>query len=143
MARWERILRKRDANWWDQGVHFTCLPDCGKCCDEPGGIVFLSRNDAERIAKHFNLDLKEWIKNHCRTSHDGRFILESKPEDGRCIYLNKDKKCDIYEVKPSQCSAFPFWGENLISERSWSKTKQICPGIDYPDAILIDKKRYG
>tara|TARA_B100001750_G_scaffold237380_1_gene242408 strand:- start:8259 stop:8738 length:480 start_codon:yes stop_codon:yes gene_type:complete len=138
MARWERMFRNRDDGWWKNGINFTCIPECGRCCDEPGGIVYLSREDATRIAKHFDMTLKDWLSNHSRTTHDGRFVLESKPEDGRCIYLSGDKSCSIYSVKPSQCSAFPFWRENLVSNRAWEKTKGMCPGIDHPDAIVID-----
>ncbi|MBO57990.1 MAG: zinc/iron-chelating domain-containing protein [Euryarchaeota archaeon] len=138
MARWERMFRNRDDSWWKNGVNFTCIPDCGRCCDEPGGIVYLSREDATRIAKNFDMTVKDWLSKNCRTTLDGRFVLESKPEDGRCIYLAPDKTCTIYEVKPSQCSAFPFWRENLVSDRAWQKTKAMCPGIDHPDAIVID-----
>ena len=138
MERWKRMFSDRDEGWWNNGVNFVCIPECGQCCDEPGGIVYLSQEDATRIAEHYNVELKEWLTKHCRTTHDGRFVLESNPEDGRCIYLTADKACSIYEVKPSQCSAFPFWRENLVSDRAWRKTKRMCPGIDHPEAILID-----
>jgi hypothetical protein len=26
----------------------------------------------------------------------------------------------------------------MVSDRSWSKTKRLCPGVDHPDAILVD-----
>ena len=48
--------------WWADGVHFTCQPDCGRCCDEPGGIVYLSRNDAKRLAEHANLSVRDFEK---------------------------------------------------------------------------------
>jgi len=137
MSRWKRRFASKEAPWWESGVNFICVPDCGRCCDEPGGIVYLSREDAERIANHFQVSLKQWLAENCRTSFDGRFVLESKPEDGRCIYLTGEKMCSIYEVKPAQCSAFPFWRENLVSGRSWEKTKELCPGIDHVDAIEI------
>ena len=43
--------------WWADGVHFSCQPDCGRCCDEPGGIVDLSRVDAQRLADHAGLSV--------------------------------------------------------------------------------------
>ncbi len=137
MSKWARRFNIENDAWWNKGVNFTCLPDCGRCCDEPGGIVYLSREDADRIAAHFTKPLKEWLAESCRTTFDGRFALESKPEDGRCIYLTDGKVCSIYEVKPAQCSAFPFWRENLVSQRAWVKTKKICPGINHQDSIKI------
>lgn len=138
MARWERMFRDRDDSWWNSGVNFTCLPNCGKCCDEPGGIVYLSKEDADRIAAHHQIPTEEWLERDCRRTYDGRWVLESNEEDGKCIFLNGDKTCKIYQVKPAQCSAFPFWRENMVSDRSWRKTKAICPGIDHPEAIVID-----
>ena len=128
----------RGDDWWGAGVNFTCLPDCGKCCDEPGGIVYLSLEDAERIAQHHGLETELWLTRDCRRTHDGRWVLESREEDGICIFLKEDKTCSIYQVKPAQCSAFPFWRENMVSDRSWRKTKRLCPGIDHPEAIIID-----
>ncbi|MBT4059858.1 MAG: YkgJ family cysteine cluster protein [Euryarchaeota archaeon] len=138
MTKWNNRFRPPKDEWWSKGIDFTCLPECGRCCDEPGGIVYLSRQDAERIAEHQEMSLVSWLEKFCRTTYDGRFVLESKPSDGRCIYLTSEKVCTIYEVKPAQCSAFPFWGENLVTDRAWQKTKTICPGIDHPDAIMID-----
>lgn len=124
--------------WWDDGINFTCIDDCGKCCDEPGGIVYLSPEDAIRISSHFNLEVTKWLRRDCRRTLDGRWILNSRPKDDICIYLNRNKMCDIYESKPTQCSAFPWWRENLRSEKSWNKTIDSCPGLSSEDAILID-----
>ena len=120
--------------WWADGVHFSCQPDCGRCCDEPGGIVYLSRNDVKRIAK---LSLREYLKRDCTTTLDGRYILRSNQSDGICIYLDGKKQCGIYEVRPQQCKAFPWWAENLRSKRSLNKVKSSCPGLTAEDAILI------
>jgi len=128
----------KKASWWESGIKFTCLPNCGKCCNEPNGIVYLSLKDMTRLAAFQNMSLSEWIKRDCRKTLDGRYVLKSKPENLICIYLDDDLKCNVYDSKPDQCSAFPWWNENLINEKSWNKTKQICPGIEHPDALLID-----
>ena len=77
--------------WWAEGVQFTCQPDCGRCCDEPGGIVYLSRNDVERLAQHANLTVPEYLKKDCTTTLDGRYVLRSNQSDGICIYLDENK----------------------------------------------------
>ena len=123
--------------WWSEGVRFTCQPDCGRCCDEPGGIVYLSRNDVERLAQHANLTVPEYLKKDCTTTLDGRYVLRSNQSDGICIYLDENKQCTIYEVRPQQCKAFPWWAENLRSQRSWKQVKASCPGLTAKDAILI------
>ena len=123
--------------WWAEGVRFTCQPDCGRCCDEPGGIVYLSRNDVERLAQHANLTVPEYLKKDCTTTLDGRYVLRSNQSDGICIYLDENEQCTIYEVRPQQCKAFPWWAENLRSQRSWKQVKASCPGLTAEDAILI------
>ena len=113
-----------------EGVHFSCQANCGKCCDEPGGIVYLSPDDAQRLADHADLPVDAWLERDTRQTYDGRYVLKSREEDGICIHLNDQKQCNIYEVRPQQCRAFPWWGENLATASAWKKVKATCPGID-------------
>jgi len=137
-----RVIRKhvgrRRPEWWEAGIRFTCLPNCGRCCDEPDGLVYLSREDASRISNNFDLEVDEWLEKDARKTHDGRYVLKSTTEKRTCIYIKEDKSCKIHNVKPAQCSAFPFWKENIQDDPSWRKTIEICPGLVHPDAILID-----
>ena len=121
-----------------EGVAFRCQPNCGRCCDQPGGIVYLSPDDAERLAEHAGLDVEAWLERDTRKTFDGRYVLKSREEDGVCIHLNEQKQCSIYEVRPQQCKAFPWWGENLATPAAWGTTKAACPGIDADDAIIVD-----
>jgi Fe-S-cluster containining protein len=121
-----------------EGVAFRCQPNCGRCCDQPGGIVYLSPDDAERLAEHAGLDVQAWLERDTRKTFDGRYVLKSREEDGVCIHLNEQKQCSIYEVRPQQCKAFPWWGENLATPAAWGTTKAACPGIDAEDAIVVD-----
>ncbi|MGA0240212.1 MAG: YkgJ family cysteine cluster protein [Poseidonia sp.] len=121
-----------------EGVAFRCQPNCGRCCDQPGGIVYLSPDDAERLAEHAGLDVEAWLERDTRKTFDGRYVLKSREEDGVCIHLNEQKQCSIYEVRPQQCKAFPWWGENLATPAAWGTTKAACPGIDAEDAIVVD-----
>lgn len=124
--------------WWMSGVKFSCQSGCGKCCDEPGGIVYLSKRDAQRISISLNLSVTDWLERDCQQTLDGRYILKSRASDGICIYLNDDKSCSIYQNRPQQCAAYPWWAENLATERSWQQAKLECPGLTAEDAILID-----
>ena len=124
--------------WWMKGVPFSCQADCGKCCDEPGGIVYLRPEDAKILSKHHQLEMDEWLERDCRQTIDGRFVLKSDPITDICIYLSADKKCTVYESRPVQCKSYPFWPENLRSERSWKRTIEECPGLYSEDAIIID-----
>ena len=124
--------------WWMKGVKFSCQEGCGRCCDEPGGIVYLSPRDAERISQSHEMNVEDWLERDCRKTLDGRYVLKSRPVDDVCIYLDENKQCSIYSVRPQQCAAFPWWGENLATERAWKKVKEECPGLTAEDAIVID-----
>ena len=126
------------APWWMEGVHFACQPNCGRCCDQPGGIVYLSPDDAQRLADHAGLPVEAWLDRDTRQTLDGRFVLKSRDSDGVCIHLNERHQCSIYAVRPQQCRAFPWWGENLATPGAWKATKASCPGIDAEDALLVD-----
>tara|TARA_B100001996_G_scaffold84442_1_gene62282 strand:- start:956 stop:1321 length:366 start_codon:yes stop_codon:yes gene_type:complete len=99
--------------------------------------VFLGRDDAARLAEHHGMEVDDWIEKDCTRSQNGRYVLKSRPDDGICIYLNEDKTCSVYKSKPDQCSAFPWWNENMASNRSWHKTVQICPGLRQPGAKVV------
>ncbi len=53
-------------NWWSSGINFSCQPNCGKCCDEPDGIVYLSMSDIKRLAEFHKMNLQEWVNRDCK-----------------------------------------------------------------------------
>jgi len=110
--------------WWANGVSFQCQPDCGRCCDQPGGIVYLAPTDAEKLAEHAGMDVEAWLRRDCTKTLDGRYILRSRQGDGVCIYLDEKKQCNVYQVRPQQCQSLPWWAENLRSKRSWKQVKE-------------------
>ena len=65
-------------------------------------------------------------------------ILKSDQYTDICIYLDGEKKCTVYEARPAQCRSFPFWAENVRSDRSWQLTVSSCPGLDSEEAFIID-----
>ena len=131
-------VESRGEEWWKDGIPFTCLPDCGRCCNEPNGIVHLSIDDAECLAEYFEIPVEQWLERDCRRRGDGKWVLKSRPVDGICIYLDEDMKCSVYSSKPTQCSAFPWWNENLRSERSWRKVVRNCPGLSVENAPVVN-----
>jgi len=45
-----------------------------------------------------------------------------------CVFW--DRGCSVYEVRPMQCSAFPFWESILASSGSWEIAAASCPGMN-------------
>lgn len=114
--------------WYEDGLNFTCAPDCGGCCTDHGEytFVYLAAKDERAIARFLELD-RETFRQRYTTLDEGHRVLRMDSPD--CPFLDK-KRCSIYPVRPRQCRTFPFWEENLSSPRTWKKLAKFCPGID-------------
>ena len=56
------------------------------------------------------------------------FHLKEDPKNPDCMFL-KDKKCSVYEARPTQCRTWPFWPE-VMPAKAWKKeVLAFCPGI--------------
>ncbi len=93
-----------------QEVGFEC-DFCARCCTrEFNDHVFLLNDDATRI-KAISPDSLEPAPYYELCDQHGRFYVSGYAlkikEDGSCIFLN-EKRCSIYEQRPSICSLFPY-----------------------------------
>jgi Fe-S-cluster containining protein len=118
--------------WYAAGLHFECL-GCGGCCSGPGeGYIWVSRPEIEFIADFLNISVEQLREKYLRRVGLRTTIIEQEATKD-CIFLrniNGQKKCIIYEFRPSQCRNWPFWSENLSSPGAWNKAAQKCPGIN-------------
>lgn len=111
---------------YQEGIRFECQ-GTGKCCLSRGthGYVYMTLQDRKRMAKHFELTTHEFTKLHCDKT-EGWYHL--KVPQGDCKFL-QDKKCLVYDARPTQCRTWPFWPENMTA-KAWNKEViQFCAGI--------------
>lgn len=120
-------------NWYEKGVPFKCT-SCGKCCTG-SGCVSLSENEAKDIAKYLELSFEKFLSLYCIKSM-GKYLLKDLPGTDHCIFL-KEKKCSIYEHRPTQCKTFPYWPSIMRSKKNWDSEARHCEGINHPEADLI------
>lgn len=106
-------------------VQFECQPDCSNCC-KTGGFVLISEKDVVNISVFLKVSKEEFLKKY--TCTEGKKILLKDQKINDCIFLENDK-CSIYPVRPKQCQTFPFWPQNVKSEKRWDIICQECPGI--------------
>lgn len=114
--------------WWKEGIRFQCQGS-GKCCTSHGefGFVFLTTEDRKKMAKHFGLTLLQFTHKYCQ-EQNGFWHLKEDSKNLDCMFL-KDKKCGVYEVRPTQCRTWPFWPE-VMSPKAWKKdVVEFCPGV--------------
>lgn len=99
-----------------------CL-QCANCCKTTPAIV--TRPDARRIAKHLGITSKAFIKKYLLEDFDGSLMINGVP----CTFLNQDNTCQIYEVRPEACSAYPHTDQFGFNRRSKMNALNtiVCP----------------
>lgn len=130
--------------WYKEGLGFECT-QCGKCCTGQPGYVWVNEEEMAAMAKALNISVELFKKRYTRQRDNGFALTEKKPNND-CVFL-KDKKCEVYQARPSQCQTFPWWKENLNTEESWNLAAKECEGISqiapivpYEQIIQILKK---
>lgn len=122
-----------DPPWYEKGLRFECT-GCGQCCTGAPGYIWVNEQEIQQIAAFLNLTLEEFSRCYLRRVQ-GSFSLLELPKTYDCIFL-KDKKCQIYQVRPTQCRTFPWWPQNLKSEKEWEEASRHCEGI-HMEAPLV------
>lgn len=128
----------KKTEWWAEGVRFQCQGS-GNCCisRDEYGFVFLTLSDRKRFAKYFGITIQAFTKKYC-TKRAGLFHLTEIKTDPNCMFL-KDKKCSVYQARPTQCRTWPFWPE-VMNAKTWQKeVSSFCPGIGKGPLISAEK----
>ena len=87
---------------------FTCIPNCGRCCQ----IVSIPVEVFEKHTLDFQKPLKWLLYSSgevdcpkCNTRIIAKQVW-AVTEDGFCIFQKPDKQCAIYEDRPAICHLF-------------------------------------
>lgn len=114
--------------FYSQGLRFGCTR-CSACCTRESGYVFLSALDMRRLARRLDLCDEEFFLEYCEVV-DLEIVqrVSLVADDSVCVFW-KDGGCSVYEDRPLQCRAYPFWGVNLVDRRTWARGAEECPGI--------------
>lgn len=121
-------LNMPEKKFYEEGLRFECQGS-GKCCTSHGefGHVFLTLEDRKRFAKVLNMRAGEFTKKYCDQLGP---VWKLREEAGNpdCIFL-KDKRCSVYEGRPTQCRTWPFWPD-VMNAKSWkTEVASFCPGV--------------
>jgi uncharacterized protein len=120
--------------WWRDGVRFACQGS-GNCCVSRGayGYVYLTLEDRRRLARTVGLPTGRFTRQYCAKT-DGLFHLKDSGPD--CIFLD-DRRCSVYDGRPTQCRTWPFWPENM-SARAWTAIAAFCPGVGKGKVVPLE-----
>lgn len=126
-----------DREWYADGLRFACT-QCGNCCTGPPGAVWFNKAEGKAMAAARNLDEKTFYATYAHKL-DGKWsLVENQTEHGfDCIFLDRTTHpgravCSIYNARPLQCRTWPFWPENLQTQRHWETVRRRtpCPGMN-------------
>ena len=97
---------------------------CGNVSNvEPAAVsgCILNEDEPRRMAAFLKISRGNSLK-YCEISATRRRLVLKFYPDESCIMINGSNKCIIHEVKPSQCSGFPYTWQN-------SDSNELCPGM--------------
>jgi uncharacterized protein len=127
------VAQAQSQLWYADGLRFSCH-QCGNCCSGSPGYVWLSLEDMKNIAAFLKVEFETFTKTYVRHVKGGYSLIERANYD--CIFLRRENgksMCGIYPVRPTQCRTWPFWNDNLKSQRAWADAATRCPGMADPN----------
>jgi Predicted Fe-S-cluster oxidoreductase len=96
-----------------KGLKFNCLEGCGFCCSFPAEVRECEKNFPVILEKDAGA-FRKWDDGHPYL--DGIYTFKQHNDRGACIFLNENKRCDIYDIRALLCRTFPvkfFFGWRL------------------------------
>ena len=111
--------------WYKDGIFFKCKK-CSGCCTGFEGFVWITKEDIFKISNFLKITELEFLKKYTRYVGKKISLIEIG-NNFDCIFL-KNKKCQIYNIRPKQCKTFPFWTELLKSKKAFYENTKSCPG---------------
>ncbi len=104
--------------------NINCL-DCAACCKNYSPRF--KTPDIRRIAKHLKMKEGAFIEKYLLLDEEGDYVVNRKP----CPFLGNDNFCSIYDIRPSDCSRFPYTDEDVLLKRTTLTlmNSTFCPAV--------------
>lgn len=110
-----------------QGLRFQCT-GCGGCCTGRGEhYIAVAAAEQNLIQRYLGISRSWFRRRYLVFYEDG--IASLRWERDRCVFLDGDRRCRIYAVRPAQCRGYPFWPEVVASQAAWDSEARRCEGI--------------
>ena len=131
------LLPEDDKAWHSKGLRFECT-GCGACCTGSPGVVWVTEEEIASMAAAQGMPVPDFTSRYVRKV-GGRLSLKERSRTYDCVFLS-GKRCEIYDVRPTQCRTYPFWPKILASPETWKAEAAYCEGIR-PDAPWVAPDR--
>jgi Fe-S-cluster containining protein len=101
-----------------------CL-ECANCCKNHSPTF--KATDIKRISKYLGLKEAAFVDTYLKLDEENDFVVKQSP----CAFLNEDNSCHIYDVRPSDCSRYPYTDEDVFIKRKalTMANSMVCPAV--------------
>jgi hypothetical protein len=134
------------SDWFEDGLCFSCTQS-GNCCTGPPGAVWFTDEEGRAMAKKLKISVDDFYARYTRKI-GVRWSLTENVISGKydCVFLDRETpkpSCKLYGTRPLQCRTWPFWRENLRSEKAWQRAKDEtrCAGMDSGNVVPASEIR--
>ena len=110
-----------------EGIQFQCQGS-GNCCVSHGsyGNVYVTPSDRKALARALGLKPSVFTRKFCQRKLGVWKLKDGDTKD--CLFL-KNKRCTVYQARPTQCRTWPFWPE-VMNAKAWNReVASFCPGV--------------
>lgn len=119
----------------DHQFTFECKEECmGRCCSNI--TILLDPWDIEMMARHLGVSGQDFLSEYCKYEfgHELKwpYVRLKHAEDGPCIFMLEDGRCEIYPARSRNCRTFPI-GRAVRFELDGTKIEQI---------FMVDNKAF-
>ncbi len=118
--------------------------DCGQCanCCKVMTPTY-NKADIKRISKHVGMTPKEYWKKYLMVDENKDTVHKKTP----CHFLDKNNRCTIYEIRPSDCRLFPHTQrKDFIYQREiHTQNLEYCPItyhiVEKLNEMVVEKRK--
>ena len=100
--------------------------DCLRCpslCCRMAGYVEVSSYDIKRLAKHLGLTPTQFDEKHV-VERKRRGKKRIKAEFATCQFLGADRRCTVYEARPTDCRGYVCWDHDDMTVFKYARFLQ-------------------
>ncbi len=117
----DKIVQKIHENVFSR---ISCL-ECANCCKTISPAV--TDKDIERIAKFLKIRPASLTEKYFHLDNDNDYVFNDTP----CPFLNEDRYCRIYKIRPKACYEYPHTDRKRFIQISDITLKNIsvCPAV--------------